>query len=115
MSGGVAPSIASFTFVMAATILCGHVLLRRAAKQRDESWPAVNPSCAAAVYLFRSIGEQFPAAHKEGNKYRMQLAGLGYRWPSAVPVFYGIKCTSALLISAFMTLAILLATHQPVG
>jgi tight adherence protein C len=115
MTGGLALSIAFFVFVMAGTIVCGQVLLPRGVRRSDESWPAEPPSRAAVVNLFRSIGEQFPAAHMEGNKYRLQLARLGYRWPSAVPVFYGIKCTSALLISAFLALALLLATHQPAG
>ena len=115
MTAGVALSSAFFVFVITATMLCGQVLLRRGAEGRDESGQAVKPSRAAAVHLFRSIGEQFPAAHKEGNKYRLQLARLGYRWPSAVAVFYGIKCTSALLISAFLTLAILLGTHHTAG
>jgi tight adherence protein C len=109
MTGGMALSFAFFVFVMAAITVCGHVVLRHSTKLHDESWPVRTPSRAALVNFFRSIGEQFPAAHQEENKYRLQLARLDYRWPSAVAVFYGIKCTSALLISALLALALLLA------
>lgn len=65
--------------------------------------------------LFRSIGEQFPGAHNEENKYRLQLAGLGYGGPSAVPVYYGIKFTSALLSSALVGLALVLVKGNMAG
>jgi tight adherence protein C len=111
---GMGLSIAFFIVVMAGTIICGQVALRRATGHNDESLPVRTPR-AALVNLFRSIGEQFPAAHKEGNKYRLQLARLGYRGPSAVPVFYGIKCTSALLTSALIGLALVLAKGDAAG
>lgn len=58
-------------------------------------------SGAALVTVFQSIGENFPGAKNELNPYRERLSAAGYRWPSALPVFYGIKCASALFFAAF--------------
>jgi len=58
--------------------------------------------------LFRSIGENFPAAKDEQNPYRIRLASAGYRWPSALPVFYGIKCMNALFVAGLLGTAALI-------
>lgn len=113
MTEGLALSLAFFVFVMVLIVVCGQVVLRHRTQVSDERWPVERSSRSVLVNFFRSIGEQFPAAHKEENKYRLRLARLGYRWPSAVAVFYGIKCTSALLISASLALALLLTTSGP--
>jgi tight adherence protein C len=56
-------------------------------------------SRAAFAKLFESIGENFPAAKNEQNPYRVRLTAAGYRWASALPIFYGIKCGSALFFA----------------
>lgn len=104
-------SLAFFIAVMTGTILCGQWVLRRVAATNPDTVPD-QTSGAILLDVFRSIGEQFPAAHKEENKYRVQLAQLGYRGPSAVAVFYGIKFTSALLTSALIGLALVLGNRE---
>jgi len=88
-----------FLFVMAAVVAVGYLFMRRTS-QRVEQIPAgLSPEPAGQpvfVGLFRSIGEAFPATKNENNPYRIKLAAAGYRWPSALAVFYGIKFTSAL-------------------
>ena len=105
-----------FVCVVAGIVACGAWLMRRGgnipASGVSVTEPALPASSAAIVDVFRSIGEQFPSARREGNKYRKQLARLGYRWPSAVSVLYGIKCASALLISALLALALILTERQ---
>jgi len=87
-----------FLFVMAAVVAVGYLFMRRS--QRVEHIPAGLSTEPAGqpvfVGLFRSIGEAFPATKDEKNPYRVKLAAAGYRWPSALAVFYGIKFTSAL-------------------
>ena len=92
-----------FTFVMAAITVAGYVYFTRtAARQHSElpaglsTEPALPPSRAVFLDLFRSIGENFPGAKQEKNPYRQRLSLAGYRWPSALPVFYGIKFGSSL-------------------
>ena len=98
-----------FAFVMVAVTVAGYFFLRGMAQSRGTEMPAglstepaLPPSRAAFVGLFRSIGESFPAAKNEKNPYRAKLAYAGYRWPSALPVFYGIKCGSSLFVSALL-------------
>ncbi len=74
---------------------------------------AAATSRAAFANLFQSIGENFPAAKNEQNPYRVRLTAAGYRWPSALPIFYGIKCGSALFFAGlFGILALLLPARS---
>ena len=98
-----------FGFVMLAVTVAGYFFLRRTAEDRSpvipaglSTEPSLPPSRAAFVDLFRSIGENFPAAKNEQNPYRAKLAYAGYRWPSALPVFYGIKFGSAFFLSGLL-------------
>ena len=103
-----------FAFVMLAVTAAGYLFLRGTTETRRaqipaglSTEPALPPSRAAFLGLFRSIGESFPAAKNEKNPYRAKLAYAGYRWPSALPVFYGIKCGSALFAAGLLgTLAL---------
>ena len=98
-----------FGFVMLAVTAAGYFFLRATVETRVteisadlSTEPSLPPSRAAFMGLFRSIGESFPAAKNEKNPYRAKLAYAGYRWPSALPVFYGIKCGSALFVSGLL-------------
>ena len=98
-----------FGFVMLAVTAAGYFFLRGTAQNSSveipaglSTEPALPPSRAAFMDLFRSIGESFPAAKNEKNPYRAKLAYAGYRWPSALPVFYGIKCGSALFVAGLL-------------
>src|ERR1700676_335202 len=102
-----------FLFVMTAVVALGYLYFRRTAERsveipaglpRDPPLPA---SRAMFVNVFRSIGETFPAAKNEKNPYRIALASAGYRWPSALPVFFGNKCASAFFFSGLLTTATL--------
>jgi tight adherence protein C len=111
-----------FGFVMLAVTVAGYFFLRGTAESGSTEMPAglstepaLPPSRAAFVGLFRSIGESFPATKNEKNPYRAKLAYAGYRWPSALPVFYGIKCGSALFASGLLGIAALLYQGQSSG
>jgi tight adherence protein C len=103
-----------FLFVMTAVIGAGYLLIRRTAERGAElpaglsPEPALPASSALFVNLFRSIGETFPASQNEKNPHRDALASAGYRWPSALAVFYGIKFASALFFSGLLTTATIL-------
>ena len=107
-----------FLFVMAAVVAVGYFFLRRAAERVEQipaglsTEPALTASHAVFVGLFRSIGEAFPAAKNEKNPYRVKLAAAGYRWPSALAVFYGIKCTCALFFAGLFATATLVARGE---
>ncbi len=105
-----------FAFVMAAITLAGYLLSSKGTAAGGASGPSpgapgalAEPSLssgrAAFVDLFRSIGEAFPGAKREANPYRKKLSLAGYRWPSAVPVYYGIKCASAVFFAGLSGVA----------
>lgn len=109
---GAGLALAFFTFVMAGVFACGYWLLRAKGALPATAFSTdggdQGPAGAAMLDVFRSIGEQFPSARREENKYRKRLAKLGYRGPAAVSIFYGIKCASALLMATAVSLALLL-------
>jgi tight adherence protein C len=70
-------------------------------------------SPSAVANLFQSIGENFPAAKNEKNPYRLRLASAGYRWPAALPIFYGIKCGSALFFAGVAGILALVYRGEP--
>jgi tight adherence protein C len=108
-----------FAFVLTAVTLAGYYY-QRFAERRDLEGPGQllagagqTTSRAAFANLFQSIGENFPAAKNQRNPYRVKLSSAGYRWPSALPIFYGIKCGSALFFSGLLGIAALLYQHDP--
>jgi len=111
-----------FAFVMGAVTVAGYVLLIRAPQQRASdvpamlsNEPALPPARAAFLDIFRSIGDSFPNAKKEHNPYRRRLSLAGYRWPSAVSVFYGIKCATTLFMAGAAGVSALVFGGNPSG
>jgi tight adherence protein C len=102
--------IGLFLFIVAAVSAVGYVFVLRPSRgdsgavlvrtpitldQRDMPGPQ-----AAVADIFRLIGEAMPGGQAQANAARHKLIIAGYRWPSAVPVFVGIKCATALMLAA---------------
>jgi len=111
-----------FVSVMGAVTAAGYFFLQRSAAHRTTELPgdlspdpALPASRAVFVDLFRTIGENFPAAKDQKNPSRMRLSAAGYRWPSALPVFYGIKCTSSLFMAGLFGTATILYRGDDIG
>jgi tight adherence protein C len=107
-----------FAFVLSAVAVAGYVYQRLTEPRGVEGLgePTGNRlanSPSAVANLFQSIGENFPAAKNEDNPYRMRLTSAGYRWPSALPIFYGIKCGSALFLAGLLGIATLVYRGDP--
>ena len=110
-----------FSFVLTAVLVAGY-LFEKAAERRRGAETALRLAGARrrlpasrAVFLnvFRSIGETFPATKDEKNPYRLRLAAAGYAWPSALAVFYGIKCASALFFAGLLGIVALIYRGDP--
>lgn len=105
-----------FAFVMTAVLVVGYLFTQRTSARRSAETspglsadPALPASGSVFLGLFRSIGENIPAAKNDKNPYRIRLSSAGYRWASALPVFYGIKCASALFVAGLLgTVSVLL-------
>ena len=54
--------------------------------------PSLEGTQAFLAQAFRKVGENVPASKEASNPMRTLLLSAGYRYPSAVPIFYGIKC-----------------------
>jgi tight adherence protein C len=48
------------------------------------------------VRLFQIVGEALPGSTAVSNSLRARLIQAGYRLPSALPIFRGVKCASAV-------------------
>jgi tight adherence protein C len=100
--------IGLFFFVMTAVSAVGYVFVLR--PSRDEGvfipapialeQPELAGAQAAVADLFRLIGEAMPGGPEQANAARHKLMIAGYRWPSAVSVFLGIKCATAVMLAA---------------
>jgi tight adherence protein C len=96
-----------FVFVLAAVGAVGYIFVLRPSRG------AASPAAAAAppsgllqdhrptafVEAFRLLGEAMPGTKGQSDALRQQLVAAGYRWPSAVSIFLGIKLASALLMA----------------
>ena len=110
---------AFFAFVMTAVTIAGYFFMQRGGARRPAPTTSgfsadggLAGSRSAFLDLFRTIGEKFPAAKNEQSPYRVGLSSAGYRWSSALPVFYGIKVASALFTSGLLATIALLTQHD---
>ena len=102
--------IAFFLFTLAAVSAAGYAFVVKPSRAEGENGTAAIPLAldhpdlpaaqAAAVDVFRMMGEALPAWATRTAELRGELAAAGYRWPSAVSVLLGIKCASALMLAA---------------
>ena len=93
-----------FVFVLAAVTGAGYLVLNRRQQANTavpEGVPAVlreSPEGGSVLAsLFHAVGDTVVRSSKDTNPIRRQLIQAGYRLPSAVGIFYGIKCASTLL------------------
>ena len=96
-----------FLLVLAAVSGAGYVFVLRPSqaeaaeaeipegisREQHSDLPAAQ---AAFVEAFRKVGEALPVSHDQAQ-LRQKLTAAGYRWPSAVSIFLGIKAATALL------------------
>jgi len=105
-----------FLFIVAAITAVGYVFVLRPSQTdaADSAMPAgiaLGPADAGArgafFDAFRLIGEAMPGGKKQAE-VRQKLVAAGYRWPSAISIFLGIKAGSGLLFAvAFAWIAML--------
>jgi tight adherence protein C len=102
--------VAFFLFTLAAVSAAGYAFVLKPSRSQAEGGSAPLPlvfdqpdlpaAQAAAVDVFRMMGEALPSWAARTSELRSELAAAGYRWPSAVSVLLGIKCANALMLAA---------------
>jgi tight adherence protein C len=99
--------IAFFLFTLAGVSAAGYALVlkpREAAPAAEAAAPLVLsqpdlPAAQAAVLdVFRRIGELVPRGLAQRGNIRRLLLSAGFRWPSAVSTFLGIKAAAAIAL-----------------
>jgi tight adherence protein C len=120
--------LTSFFAVIMSSILCvGWMALKRAARQAQNkeggssaAIPEVSlndvplpASRAILARTFHAVGESVPASRQDNEPLRKKLAKAGYRWPSAVTIFYGIKAASALSFAGAIGWTVLFVKGDP--
>ena len=98
--------VAFFFFILAAVSVAGYVFVMRPARAEGSEIPApltldrdLPTAQAALVDAFRLIGEAMPGNILQSGVIRQALVAAGFRWPSAVSIFVGIKCASAVMLA----------------
>jgi tight adherence protein C len=96
-----------FLFVLGAVTAGGYVFVLRPSRADGPEAQIPAPvtlgqrelpvAQAAAIDIFRQLGEAVPGPAHKAAELRGQLSAAGYRWSSAVPIFLGIKVASALM------------------
>jgi len=102
--------IAFFLFTLAAVSAAGYAFVLKPSRAQSQTgnapmpltmnYPDLPAPQAAAMDVFRMMGEALPTWAARTSELRSELAAAGYRWPSAVSVLLGIKCASALMLAA---------------
>ena len=98
-----------FLFVTGAVGIAGYVFVLRPARMAETAphIPAqididerdLPAAQAAVVGVFRLIGEAAPGGQDQKLATRRLLMAAGYRWPSAVQIFLGIKIATSVMLA----------------
>jgi tight adherence protein C len=102
-----------FAFVLLAITTAGYFILARQGTVTASAEAAPRPRSTvlipesvntdgfgAIVRAFQLVGLMIPGARAENNPLRRDLVAAGYRMPSAVSTFYGLKCATSLTLAA---------------
>lgn len=104
---------AFFTVVMGSVLCVGYLAMKRQQRtEHAEDTPQVPPgigfddvplpgSRKLLAKTFQAVGESVPASKQDNEPLRKRLSLAGYRWPTAVTIFYGIKVAGALGLAGF--------------
>jgi tight adherence protein C len=100
--------IGLFLFVLAAVCAAGYVFVLRPSRAEGTDVRIPTPIAldqrplptaqAAVIGVFRMLGEAVPGPDSQAADARVRLVAAGYRWPAAVSIFFGIKCSAAALM-----------------
>ena len=115
--------IGLFCFIVAAVSAAGYVFVLRPMRANGGvEIPApialgqreMPTAQAAVVDMFRLIGEAVPGMTAQAGRLQRQLIAAGFRWPSALSIFIGIKYATAVML-AVAAMAATMAYHSDVS
>jgi tight adherence protein C len=104
--------IGFFAMILGLVAVVGYFLILRPSQAAAEQaagpatllGPAPTPDSVRGAFtdLFRTVGEAVPVSADKTGAARRLLAAAGYRSSNTVPVFYGLKCASGVLLGLLL-------------
>ena len=98
-----------FLFVMAAVAGAGWIFLTRMQERAEESASVPDAAPESTQDLLkralRTVGEAVPGSKQDTNPMRQLLQKAGYRHPSALATFYGVKIALAVMLGVALGMA----------
>lgn len=94
-----------FACVMALVTAAGYLWMTRVGEaSAGIALAAPGPSSArtALAQFLELVGHVAPTKQADLERVRRRLVAAGYRSPTSVPVFFGLKCGSALLLAIIL-------------
>jgi tight adherence protein C len=99
--------LAYFVFVLTSVFAVVYLCIERGVIRFGVDSGADSSAKALFADAFRAMGEALPAAKEAENPVRRLLLSAGYRNPSALAIFYGIKAALAVFLATALGLAAL--------
>ncbi len=98
--------VAFFGCVMSLVTVGGYLWMRRPVAERAaslDSGPVTSgPPGALLGHVFELLGKTVPTTPAAFRSVRVRLVAAGYRSQATVPVFYGLKTASSLLLTLLL-------------
>jgi len=100
--------ISFFLFTLLGVSAAGYLLVLKPSRAEGDdgefsvhsvlNQPDLPATQAALLDIFSLLGNRFPEGNAQRESARKLLLMAGYRWPSAVSTFLGIKCSTAFTL-----------------
>lgn len=84
-----------FVSVMAMVVAGGWLILLRFAPSEPRAADYTDAEASGLERAILSIGQLLPAAGRADNPVRRRLTAAGYRNPSALAMYYGVRCAAS--------------------
>ena len=86
-----------FLFILGAVIVAGYVFVLLPATAGPNQ--TVESTQEVVAWALKKLGETVPSPRKDAKSLRLRLAAAGYRWPSAVTMFNGVRTAGAITLA----------------
>ncbi len=100
--------VSFFLFTLLGVSAAGYLLVLKPSRAEGDdgefsvqsvlNQPDLPATQAALLDIFSLLGNRFPESSSQRESARKLLLMAGYRWPSAVSTFLGIKCSTAFTL-----------------
>lgn len=83
-----------FLFILGAILIAGYVFVLLPATAGSSQ--TVESTQEIVAWALKRLGERVPSPRKDARSLRLRLGAAGYRWPSVVTMFNGVRAAGAI-------------------